>query len=336
MRSKNNNLPIISRRALLTSGAAFAASLAAPSVYAQNWPVKPVRVLVGFAAGGNIDNLARVTCARLSEVFNQQFVVENRVGAMGTLAAADVVRAAGDGHTFFWAGTGTVSIFPAMGKPPYDTMKDLAPVSVIGTSPQVLIINGKLPIKTLAEFVAWIKANPKKFAYAGGGGPGSVSNLLMALFLKRAGLEMNAVSYRGTAPALTDIIGGHVPAMFIPLPEALPQVATGAVRMLALSDDRRAAQAKEVPTIAESGFPGFRGVSWNGMMAPAKTPKAIVDRVANEFVKAAKDPAFIAQLDKYGASPLGLTPEEFTKFLQEDMALWAEAVKIAGVTLDSK
>ena len=119
-------------------------------------------MLVGFAAGGNIDNLARVTCARLSEVFGQQFVVENRVGAMGTIAAADVVRAPADGHTFFWAGTGTVSIFPALGKPPYDTMKDLAPVSVIGTSPQVLIVNGKLPIKTLQEFVAWVKARAEE------------------------------------------------------------------------------------------------------------------------------------------------------------------------------
>jgi tripartite-type tricarboxylate transporter receptor subunit TctC len=329
-------MPFISRRALLASGSAFAASLAAPSAFAQNWPTKPVRVLVGFAAGGNIDNLARVTCARLSEVFGQQFVVENRVGAMGTLAAAEVVRSSGDGHTFFWAGTGTVSIFPALGKAPYDTLKDLAPVSVIGTSPQVLIINAKLPIKTLQEFVAYVKARPKQLAYAGGGGPGSVSNLLMALFLKRAGLEMNAVSYRGTAPALTDIIGGHVPAMFIPLPEALPQAAAGAVRMLALSDDRRAPQAKDVPTIAESGFPGFRGVSWNGMMAPAKTPQAIIDRVAAEFVRAAKDPQFIAQLDKYGASPLGLTPAEFAKFLREDTAMWAEAVKIAGVKLDSK
>jgi tripartite-type tricarboxylate transporter receptor subunit TctC len=336
MTSRSMTSSIVSRRSLLTSGAAFAASFATPSAHAQAWPQKPVRVLVGFAAGGNIDNLARVTCARLSEVFGQQFVVENRVGAMGTLAAADVVRATADGHTFFWAGTGTVSIFPAMGKPPYDAMKDLAPVSVIGTSPQVLIVNGKLPIKTLQEFVAYVKARPKQLAYAGGGGPGSVSNLLMALFLKRAGLDMNAVSYRGTAPALTDIIGGHVPAMFIPLPEALPQASAGAVRMLALSDDRRAPQAKEVPTIAESGFPGFRGVSWNGMMAPAATPKPIIDRVAGEFVRAAKDPQFIAQLDKYGAAPLGLTPEEFAKFLHEDIALWAEAVKIAGVTLDSK
>jgi tripartite-type tricarboxylate transporter receptor subunit TctC len=328
--------PIISRRMLLSSGAAFAASLAAPSAYAQSWPQKPVRVLVGFAAGGNIDNLARLTCARLSEVFKQQFVVENRVGAMGTLAANDVVRAPADGYTFFWAGTGTVSVFPALGKPPYDTMRDLAPVSVIGTSPQVLIVNAGLPIKNLKEFVAYVKARPKKLAYAGGGGPGSVSNLLMALFLKRAGLEMNAVSYRGTAPALTDIIGGHVPAMFVPLPEALPHVAAGKIRMLAISDNRRAAQAKDLPTIAESGFPGFRGVSWNGMMAPAKTPKAIIDRVATEFGKAAKDPKFVAQLDKYGASPLGLTPAEFAKFLREDTALWAEAVKIAGVKLDSK
>jgi tripartite-type tricarboxylate transporter receptor subunit TctC len=245
--------PTISRRCLLSSAAAFAASLAAPSAYAQAWPQKPVRVLVGFAAGGNIDNLARVTCARLSEVFGQQFVVENRVGAMGTLAANDVVRAPADGYTFFWAGTGTVSIFPALGTPKYDTMKDLAPVSVIGTSPQVLIVTGKLPLKTLAEFVAYVKARPKQLAYAGGGGPGSVSNLLMALFLKRAGLEMNAVSYRGTAPALTDIIGGHVPAMFVPLPEALPHAAAGKIRMLALSDDNGAAGEGCRPS-PESGF----------------------------------------------------------------------------------
>jgi tripartite-type tricarboxylate transporter receptor subunit TctC len=330
----------MSRRTLLTSGAALAASVAVPSLSAQaqvqNWPTKPVRVLVGFAAGGNIDNLARVTCQRLSEVFGQQFVVENRVGAMGTLAAADVVRSPADGYTLFWAAAGTVSIFPAMGgKAPY-SVKDLVPVSLIGTNPQVLIINGKLPIKTLQEFVAWVKANPGKFAYAGGGGPGSVSNLLMALFLARAGLKMNAVSYRGTAPALTDIIGGHVPAMFIPLPEALPHVESGAVRMLAVSDDQRAPHAPEIPTIAESGYPGFRGLSWNGMMAHAGTPRPIIDRVASEFVRASKDPKFIAQLDKYGAVPVTMTPEQFGKFLNEDMALWAEAVKIAGVTLDSK
>ncbi len=319
----------ISRRLLLGALAAFTAVPA----QAQDWPQRPVRLLVGFAAGGNIDNVARLTAQRLSETFGQQFIVENRVGAMGTIAAEAVARAAPDGYTLFWAGTGTVSIFPAMGKPPYDTFKDFAPVSVIGTNPQVLIVNPKLPVTNVKEFVDYVKGQKEKQPYGGGGGPGSVSNLLMALFLKRAGLEMTAVSYRGTAPAMTDVIAGHLPTMFVPLPEAMPQAAGGKVRMIAISDDKRSRSAPEIPTIAESGYPGFRGISWNGLMAPAATPKDIVNRIAAEFARAGKDPKFVAQLDKYGVEPLGLGPEEFVKFLHEDIALWAEAVKIAGVKL---
>jgi tripartite-type tricarboxylate transporter receptor subunit TctC len=302
-------------------------------VRADTWPSKPVRVLVGFAAGGNIDNLARLTCARLSSAFGQQFVVENRVGAMGSLAAEAVVRSPADGYMLFWAGTGTVSIFPAMSKTPYDTGKDFEPISLIGTSPQVLIVNINFPAKTVAEFIAHVKTQPGKLSYGGGGGPGSVSNLLMQLFLKRAGLEMIPVSYRGTAPALTDLIGGHIPAMFIPLPEALAQAAGGKIRILGVSSGTRAKQAPDVPTIAESGFPGFDIASWNGMMAPAGTPKEIVDKIAAEFVRAAKDPEFAANLDKYGADPVGLTPQEFSAFLEKDRAQWADAVKLAGVTL---
>ena len=188
-------------------------------------------------------------------------------------------------------------------------------------------------MKSVQEFVAYVKAQKEKLPYGGGGGPGSVSNLLMALFLKRAGLEMTSVSYRGTAPALTDVIAGHIPAMFVPLPEAMPQAEGGKIRMIAVSDDRRSRSAPDVPTIAESGYPGFRGISWNGLMAPAGTPKEIVNRIAAEFAKAAADPKFIAQLDAYGVDPLGMTPEEFAKFIPQDIALWAEAVKIAGVTL---
>jgi tripartite-type tricarboxylate transporter receptor subunit TctC len=323
----------ISRRACLMSFAALAGLSATAGAQTQSWPQKPVRLLVGFGAGGNIDNVARLTATRLSEVFGQQFLVENRVGANGTLAAEAVVRSPPDGHMLFWAGTGTISIFPAMGKPPYDTMKDFAPISIIGTNPQVLVVNPNLPAKSVQEFVAYVKSQKEKLPYGGGGGPGSVSNLLMALFLKRAGIEMTSVSYRGTAQALTDVIAGHIPAMFVPLPEAMPQAEGGKIRMIAVSDDKRSRGAPDIPTIAESGYPGFRGISWNGLMAPAGTPRDIVNRIAAEFAKAAKDPKFIAQLDTYGVEPLGITPEEFAKFIPEDIALWAEAVKIAGVTL---
>src|SRR5207253_1855720 len=249
------------------------------------------------------------------------------------LAADAVVHSPPDGYTLFWAGTGTVSIFPAMGKPPYDTVKDFVPVGMIGTNPQVLIVNPKVPANSVREFVGYVRAQAEKLPYGGGGGPGSVSNLLMALFLKRADIAMTAVSYRGTAQALTDVIAGHIPTMFVPLPEARPQAEAGKVRMLAVSDDKRARGAPDVPTIAESGYPGFRGLAWNGLMAPAGTPNAIIDRLAAEFARATKDPKFVAGLDSYGVEPLGLGPEEFAAFLKDDMAFWAEAVKIAGVTL---
>jgi tripartite-type tricarboxylate transporter receptor subunit TctC len=314
--------------ALVTVAASYASA-----AWAQSWPQQPIKLMVGFGAGGNIDNVARLTASRLSEVLGQQVIVENRVGAMGTLAAEAVAHAAPDGYTLFWAGTGTVSIFPAMGKPPYDLFKDFAPVGMIGTNPQVLVVNPALPVKSVADFVGYVKAQKETLPYAGGGGPGSLSNLLMALFLKRAGIAMTSVSYRGTAQALTDVIAGHIPTMFVGLPEAIPQAEGGKVRMIAVSDDVRSRMAPEIPTIAESGYPGFRGLAWNGLLAPAATPKAVVDRLAAEFARAAQDPKFVAGLDKYGVEPLVLNPEQFSDFIKKDMALWAEAVKIAGVTL---
>jgi tripartite-type tricarboxylate transporter receptor subunit TctC len=297
------------------------------------WPQRPVRVLVPFAAGGNIDVIARLTCQRMSEVFGQQFVIENRVGGNGTIAGESVARASPDGYTLFWAGPAVVSIFPAITKAAYDPVKDFKPISVIGVNPQVLVVNAKLRIRSVADFIAYVKAQPPGLPYAGGGGPGSLSNLLMALFLKRAGLEMTSVSYRGTAPAMTDLVAGHIPTMFVPLSEALPQAQAGNIRMLGVSGEKRARQAPDVPTIAESGFPGFRGESWNGVLAPAATPDAIVNRISAEFARAAKEPKFVERLDQEGVDPLGSSPAETAKFIAADMALWAEAVKIAGVSL---
>jgi tripartite-type tricarboxylate transporter receptor subunit TctC len=309
-------------------------ALAAASAFAQSWPQRPVKVLVPFAAGGNIDVMGRLAASRLSEAFGQQFVVENRVGGNGIVATEAVARAPADGNTLLWASTSVIAIFPAISKVGYDPVKDLAPISLFGVAPQVLIVNPKLPAQTVPEFVTYVKAQKEKLAYAGGGGPGSASNLLMALFLKRAGLEMTNVSYRGTAPALTDLIAGHIPTMFVPISEALPQARAGLIRMLAVSSGTRSAEAPEVPTIAEQGFPGFHMVSWTGMMAPAGTPKDMIDRMAAEFGRALNDPQFIAHMHQAGVEPAAdASPAAFAAFIAKEIALWGEAVKIAGVTL---
>jgi tripartite-type tricarboxylate transporter receptor subunit TctC len=300
---------------------------------AQDWPQRPVRIVVPFAAGGNIDVLGRLVAQRFSEAMGRQFIVENRVGGNGILAAEAVARSPADGYTLLWASTSVIAIFPALTKVSYDPEKDFAPVSALGTNPHVLIVNPNVPAKTVAEFIAHVKAQPNKIAYAGGGGPGSASNLVMSLFLKLSNLEMQNVSYRGTAPALTDLIAGHIPAMFIPISEAQSHAREGTIRMLAVSSKTRARQAPEVPTLDESGLPGFHAVSWTGLMAPAGTPKEIIDRMASEFAAAVKDPKFIAALDQAGVDPLGDGPEKFAAMIASEMALWGEAVRVSGVKL---
>jgi tripartite-type tricarboxylate transporter receptor subunit TctC len=300
---------------------------------AQDWPNKPVRIIVPFAAGGNIDVLGRLVAQRLSEAMGKQFIVENRVGGNGILAAEAVARSPADGYTLLWASTSVIAIFPAVTKVNYDPVKDFAPVSALGTNPHVLIVNPNVPAKTVQEFIAYVKAQPKPIAYAGGGGPGSASNLVMSLFQKLAGLEMQNVSYRGTAPALTDLVAGHIPVMFIPISEAHQHAKEGTIRMLAVSSKSRAHQAPDVPTLDESGLSGFHAVSWTGLMAPAGTPKDIIDRMAAEIAAAVKDPKFMAALEQAGVDPLGDGPEKFAAFIASEMALWGEAVRIAGVKL---
>jgi tripartite-type tricarboxylate transporter receptor subunit TctC len=313
---------------------AAAIVVATGAALAQSWPQRPVKVLVPFAAGGNIDVMGRLAASRLSEAFGQQFVVENRVGGNGIIATEAVARAPADGNTLLWASTSVIAIFPAITKVGYDPVKDLAPVSLFSVAPQVLIVNPKLPAQNVLEFIAYVKAQKDKLAYAGGGGPGSASNLLMSLFLKRAGLDMTNVSYRGTAPALTDLIAGHIPTMFVPISEALPQARAGLIRMLAVSSGTRSREAPEVATIAEQGFPGFDMASWTGMMAPTGTPKEIIDRMAGEFARALKDPQFVAHIEKAGAEPAAdASPAAFATFIAKEIPLWGEAVKIAGVTL---
>jgi len=209
-------------------------------------------------------------------------------------------------------------------------VKDFAPISELGSSPQVLLVNYKVPAKTVAEFVDYAKAQQQPLAYSGGGGPGSASNLIMALFLNRADLKMTSVSYRGTAPALTDVIGGVIPVTFVPISEAVAQATNPNIRLLAVSSDKRSAALPDVPSIAET-YPGYNAVSWTGMLAPAQTPKPIVDKLAAEMVRAAKDPKFVEQLHNAGIDPAAEGPEKFAAFIASEIPNWAKAVDIAGV-----
>jgi tripartite-type tricarboxylate transporter receptor subunit TctC len=305
-------------------------ALGGTSAHAQGWPQRPVRVIAPYAAGGNSDGIARIAGQRLGDAFGQTFVVENRVGANGAIAAEAAARSPADGYTLLWAATPPITINPALTKVNYDPIKDFAPISIVGVNAFVLLVNKNFPAKSVAEFISLVRAQPGKLAYAEGSA-GSITHLAMALFLKRAGLEMTNVSYRGNAPALTDVVAGHLPAMFSNISDALPQVAAGSVRPLAVSSEKRAPQLPGVATVAESGFPGFNVLTWNGLMAPAATPKDIVGKIAGEIGRAVKDPQFVARLEQYGADPLGNTPEEFTAMLATETAAWADTVKSLGL-----
>jgi tripartite-type tricarboxylate transporter receptor subunit TctC len=297
---------------------------------APGWPQRPVRIIAPYAAGGNSDVITRLTAQRLTEAFGQTFVVENRIGANGALAAEAVARSSPDGYTLLWGVTPPITINPALTKVSYDPIKDFAPISVVGVNGFVLVVNKNFPPKTVPEFISHVRAQPDKLAYAEGSA-GSLTHLIMALFLKRAGLDMTNVSYRGNAPALTDVVAGHLPTMFSNISDAIPQASSGAIRLLAVSSKERSPQIPDVPTLAESGFPGFNVLTWNGLMAPAGTPKDIVDKIAAEIGRAVKDPQFVAKLDQMGADPLGNTPEEFAAMIATETALWADTVKSLGL-----
>jgi tripartite-type tricarboxylate transporter receptor subunit TctC len=302
----------------------------AAQAQAQLWPQRPVRIIVPYAAGGNSDGMARMVAQRLGDAFGQTFIVENRLGANGAIATEAVARSAADGYTLLWAVTPPVAINPALTKVNYHPIKDFAPISAVAVNAFVLVVNKSFPPKTVADFIAYVREQPNKLAYSESG-IGSLTHLTMALFLKRAGLQMTNVSYRGNAPALTDVVAGHLPTMFSSIADAIPQAAAGSIRPLAVSSKARAPQLPDVPTVAESGFPGFNVLTWNGLMAPAGTTEDIVDKIAAEIGQSVKDRQFAARLDEYGVDPLGNTPAEFRAMVATDTDLWAETVQSLGL-----
>jgi tripartite-type tricarboxylate transporter receptor subunit TctC len=298
------------------------------SVNAQAFPQKAIKVIVPFPPGGVTDSIARITADWLTQRLGQPVIAENRPGASGAIAAEFVARSDPDGYTLLSAATPQLAIVPHVQKINYDPIKDFVPISIVGTNPFVLGCNASIPAKSLKEFVAHVKANQGKLSYASPG-QGSVGHLSMALFLARAGLKMEAVLYKGGGPAVADMVAGHVPCYFGNLNELIPHSGTGRVNLLATSGEQRARQLPNVPTVAESGYPGFRTVTWNGYIAPANTPREVIERIAREIGAACKDAAFAGRLDKIGVDPVCGTPADFQRAVREDLALWKEAVQAA-------
>jgi tripartite-type tricarboxylate transporter receptor subunit TctC len=315
-------------RQVLFAFTALLALVALDPAQSQTWPQRPVTVVVPFAAGGNTDGIGRSIAQWLSDRLGQQFVVENRAG--GAIAAEMVAKAPADGYTLFVAALPQIAIVPAISQTRYDPAKDFAPISVVGTNPFVLAVNKDVPVKSIPEFIDYVRKAPQLLSYASAG-IGSLNHLSMALFLKLAGIEMIHVPYKGNAPAMSDVVAGHVPAIFTNLSDALPQAAAGSIRLIGVSGETRAPQIPDVPTVAEQGFPTFKTRTWNALMAPAKTDPAIIARVATEVAAAAKDPGFAERLNHLGVDPLGNTPAEFAALIAADIPFWAEAVRIAGV-----
>ena len=305
------------------------AALAPQFLQAQSWPQRPVKLVLPFAAGGNTDSQARILSPRLSAAFRQQFIVENRVGAGGAIAAEYVAKSPADGYTLFFTAVPQISILPLVQKVNYDSLKDFAPISIFGTNPFVLGVNASLLAKNLKEFIDYVRAHPGQINYSSGG-TGSVGHLTPALFASRAGLKMTHIPYKGGAPAVADLVGGQVQVYFGNPSELIPHAKSGKIFLLAVSSEKRAPQLPELPAIAEL-YPGFNIVTWNGMLAPAGTPKEIIDGLAQEMIKTTRDPAVVEQLNKIGIDPLGNTPAEFAEFIRNEAPLWRDAVNAAGI-----
>jgi tripartite-type tricarboxylate transporter receptor subunit TctC len=305
--------------------AGFAPEVA--SAQATDWPTRAVTVVVPFAAGGNTDIMARIASQKLAEVFKQSFVVENRVGAGGAIAATYAAQAAPDGYTLFFAAAPQIAVLPYVQKVNYDPHKDFTPVSIFGTGPFILAISSAIPAKTIPEFVEYAKN--RKLNY-GSGGTGSVSHLSGALFVARAGLDAVHIPFRGGAPAMTALLGGQVDMYFGNAADIIPFVESGKARIIGVAADKRMKQLPDVPTVSES-YPDFSLSAWNGFLVPAKTPRPIVEKLAKEVIAASKDPGVIEQLTKLGIEPNGTTPEESAAQIAREQTQFDIAIKAANM-----
>lgn len=325
---------MIERRAFIrTAGAAAVGGIARPSVLrAQgSWPTQTVRFVVPFTPGGSTDLLARVIARLLEPALGQPVVIENRPGAGGTVAAGQVAKT-NDDHTFMMGHIGTLSFNPWLySNVPYDPVTSFAPVAMVATVPNILVVHPSIPAKTVMEFVEHAKANPGKLNY-GSGGNGSAAHIATAYFGYKTGTRLVHVPYRGTSPAVNDLVGGHIQFMMTGGPATLPLVGGGKLRAISVSSRKRAPFAPELPTVIESGVPDFVADQWYGLVAPASTRPDIVRRINAEVNKLMGAREVLENLNTEGAIAAPMSPEEFGAFIKSELATWGEVIKKAGIT----
>jgi tripartite-type tricarboxylate transporter receptor subunit TctC len=313
--------------------AAIALAACAATALAQPYPSRPVRLVVGFTPGGGVDINARLLAPKLSEYLGQQVVVENKPGASTNIANEFVAKSAPDGHTLL-INTSAIAINMSLFRNlPFDTLRDFAPVSIVSESPNVLVVNARLPAQNPKELVALARSSPGKLNYSSAG-VGTTQHLAAELFKLRTGTFIVHIPYKGTAPSMAAVIAGEVDLAFANIPSIQGHLKSGRLRALATAAPRRDPQLPDVPTMKEMGVDGVEVTVWYGVFAPAATPREIVQKIADGIQRATRDPDTRARLVEQGAAPVGNTPEEFGKILRDEVARWAEVVKISGARAD--
>jgi tripartite-type tricarboxylate transporter receptor subunit TctC len=324
------------RRLLLQAlQTAPALALAPAAVFAQTaYPNKTIRYIVPVSAGGGSDMVGRTLTERWGTLLKQSFIVDNQAGGGGVIACQATARAAPDGYTLLQGYVATHGTSPATRKLPYDAVKDFTAIGMIGATPNVLVVNSALPVKTVKEFVDYVKKNPGKLSY-GSAGQGSLTHLTMELFKQQIDSFMVHIPYRGIAPAFTDLIGGQTQAMFPGLAAALPHIRSGRVRPLAVTGLTRHSQFKDLPTLDESGFKGFDAQQWYGVMGPANMPAAIVKTLSDSLATILTAPDLREKLAIEAIEPMVMSPEQFADFIKKDIARWTKLAKDRKIELDS-
>lgn len=309
----------------------IAIALFSSAAIAQAYPAKPIRLISPWSPGGPAEALARTVTIKMSEALGQPFVIESKGGANGTIGTTFVAKAPPDGYTILLSHLGPTAISPALQKDmPYDSIKDFEPISQVVSGPTLLVVRNDLPVKNVAELVAYAKANPGKLSY-GSVGVGSTTHLAGEMLNMTAGIDTLHVPYKGSTPILVDLMGGRVAFAFIGISGSLQQARAGQIRAIAISTLQRSASAPDIPAVAET-LPGFELNSWYGMMAPAGTPKAIVNRLSQELGKALRMADVIEWMKQNGLDPRGTTPEEHGAYIRSEIAKWAKIVKDAKIT----